>query len=83
MHHIKNLPERAQALKIINQSLKLENCHYKIDRTQLHYLDGEILVDFYLSASYLKNKDVLEINSELSEIIKKLPGFGEVKVYFS
>ena len=79
----KNLPERAQALKIISQSLKLENCNYKIDRTQLHYLEGEILVDFYLSVSYLKNKDVLEINSELSEIIKKLPGFGEVKVYFS
>ena len=79
----KNLPERAQALKIISQSLKLENCNYKIDRTQLHYLEGEILVDFYLSVSYLKNKNVLEINSELSEIIKKLPGFGEVKVYFS
>ena len=78
----KNIPERAQALKIISQSLKLENCNYKIDRTQLHYLEGEILVDFYLSVSYLKNKNVLEINSELSEIIKKLPGFGEVKVYF-
>ena len=78
----KNLPERAQALKIISQSLKLENCNYKIDRTQLHYLEGEILVDFHLSVSYLINKDVLEINLELSEIIKRLPGFGEVKVYF-
>ena len=79
----KNLPERAQALKIIGQSLELENCNYKIDRTQLHYLEGEILVDFYLSVSYLNNKTVPEINSELSEIIQKLPDFGEVKVYFS
>ena len=45
----KDLPERAQALKIISQSLKLENCSYEIERTQLHYLEGEILVDFYLS----------------------------------
>jgi divalent metal cation (Fe/Co/Zn/Cd) transporter len=79
----KNLPERAQALKIISQSLKLENCSYEIERTQLHYLEGEILVDFYLSVDYLDNNEISTINFELSEIIKKLPGFGEVKVYFS
>ena len=79
----KNLPERAQALKIISQSLKLENCSYEINRTQLHYLEGEILVDFYLSVNYLDNNEISKINFELSEIIKKLPGFGEVKVYFS
>ena len=45
----KDLPERAQALQIISQSLKLENIGFEIEKTQLHYLDGEILVDFYLS----------------------------------
>ena len=79
----KDSPERAQALKIISQSLKLENCSYEIERTQLHYLEGEILVDFYLSVDYLDNNKISTINFDLSEIIKKLPGFGEVKVYFS
>ena len=79
----KDLPERAQALKIISQSLKLANCSYEIERTQLHYLEGEILVDFYLSVDYLDNNEISTINFNLSEIIKKLPGFGEVKVYFS
>jgi len=79
----KDLPERAQALKIINQSLKLENINYKIEKTQLHYLEGEILVDFYLSIDYLKNNTIEEIQSKLSLALEKLPGFGQVKVYYS
>ena len=78
----RNLPERAEALRIIQQSLKLENCKYSIDRTQLHYLDGEILVDFFLSIDYLAENDADEIHSQLSNIVGKLPGFGEVKIYF-
>ena len=79
----KELPERAQALKIISQSLKLENVNYNIEKTQLHYLEGEILVDFFLSADYLKNQELNNIKSELSAALEKLPDFGEVKVYFS
>ena len=79
----KDLPERAQALKIINQSLKLENINYKIEKTQLHYLEGEILVDFYLSIDYLTNNTIEEIQSKLSLALEKLPGFGQVKVYYS
>ena len=79
----KDLPERAQALKIISQSLKLENVNYNIEKTQLHYLEGEILVDFFLSANYLKNQELNNIKSELSAALEKLPDFGEVKVYFS
>jgi len=79
----KDLPERAQALKIISQSLKLENVNYNIEKTQLHYLEGEILVDFFLSADYLKNQELNNIKSELSTALEKLPDFGEVKVYFS
>ena len=78
----KDLPERAQALKIISQSLKLENVKYSIEKTQLHYLEGEILVDFFLSADYLKNQELAHIKSELSNALEKLPDFGEVKVYF-
>ena len=78
----KDLPERAQALKIISQSLKLENVKYSIEKTQLHYLEGEILVDFFLSADYLKNQELNNIKSELSKALEKLPDFGEVKVYF-
>jgi len=77
-----HLPERAQALKILNQALKLEECDYQIERTQLHYLDGKILVDFFLSLDYLQTVDAQEINNQLSSIVGKLPGFGEVKVYF-
>ena len=79
----KDLPERAQALKIISQSLKLENVNYNIEKTQLHYLEGEILVDFFLSADYLRNQELNNIKSELSAALEKLPDFGEVKVYFS
>ena len=79
----KDLPERAQALQIISQSLKLENVNYNIEKTQLHYLEGEILVDFFLSADYLKNQELNNIKSELSAALEKLPDFGEVKVYFS
>ena len=79
----KDLPERAQALKIISQSLKLENLNFEIEKTQLHYLDGEILVDFYLSIDYLKNKTTEQIQSEFSSALEKLPGFGQVKVYYS
>ena len=79
----KDLPERAQALKIISQSLKLENINYDIEKTQLHYLDGEILVDFYLSLDYLKNNSTQEIQSEFSSALEKLPEFGQVKVYYS
>jgi cation diffusion facilitator family transporter len=79
----KDLPGRAQALQIISQSLKLENVNYNIEKTQLHYLEGEILVDFFLSADYLKNQELNNIKSELSAALEKLPDFGEVKVYFS
>ncbi len=79
----KDLPERAQALKIISQSLKLENLNFEIEKTQLHYLDGEILVDFYLSIDYLKNNTTKQIQSEFSSALEKLPGFGQVKVYYS
>ena len=79
----KDLPERAKALKIISQSLKLENINYKIEKTQLHYLEGEILVDFYLSIDYLTNNTIEEIQSKLSLALEKLPGFGQVKVYYS
>jgi cation diffusion facilitator family transporter len=77
-----NLPERAQARRILQQALKLEQCDYEIERTQLHYLDGKILVDFFLSLDYLQTVDAQEINNQLSSIVGKLPGFGEVKVYF-
>ena len=79
----KDLPERAQALKILQQALKLEECIYEFERTQLHYLEGEILVDFFLPLDYLTNNSSIEINTQLSDIVAKLPGFGEVKVYFS
>ncbi|MGE4594212.1 MAG: cation diffusion facilitator family transporter [Gammaproteobacteria bacterium] len=78
-----DLPERAQARRILQQALKLEQCEYEIERTQLHYLDGKILVDFFLSLDYLQTVDAGEINNQLSSIVGQLPGFGEVKVYFS
>jgi len=79
----KDLPERSQALEIVQQALELEDCNYEFERTQLHYLEGEILVDFFMPLDYLTHNSAKEINTKLSEIIAKLPGFGEVKVYFS
>ena len=70
-------------MKILQQALNLEDCNYEFERTQLHYLEGEILVDFFLSLDYLDNNNAIEINNQLSDIVAKLSGFGEVKVYFS
>ena len=70
-------------MKILHQALKLEDCNYEFERIQLHYLEGEILVDFFLSLDYLDNNSAVEINTQLSDIVVKLPGFGEVKVYFN
>jgi len=36
-----------------------------------------------LPLDYLANNSAIEINTQLSDIVAKLPGFGEVKVYFS
>ena len=79
----KDLPERSQALEIINQSLKLEDCKYEILKTQLHYLEGKILIDIHLSVSYLEKNEAKEIQLYFTEILKKLPSFGETKIYFS
>ena len=43
--------------------------------------EGELIAQ--LEKNIQAKTNGIEINSELSEIIKKLPGFGEVKVYFS
>ena len=70
-------------LLTLQQAIKLEDCNYEFERTQLHYLEGEILVDFFLSLDYLTNNSTIEINTQLSDVVAKLPGFGEVKVYFN
>jgi len=36
-----------------------------------------------LTLDYLDNNSAIEINTQLSDIVAKLPGFGEVKVYFN
>jgi cation diffusion facilitator family transporter len=78
-----NLPERAQALGILNKALFNNKCDGEIKRIQLHYLDGQIHVDFFLPLSCLStDKSHDEILDKLTEVVRELPEFGDIKVYF-
>lgn len=78
-----NLPERAQALGILNKALFNNKCDGEIKRIQLHYLDGQIHVDFFLPLSCLSSdKSHDEILDKLTEVVRELPEFGDIKVYF-
>jgi cation diffusion facilitator family transporter len=78
-----NLPERAEALGILNKALFNNKCDGEIKRIQLHYLDGQIHVDFFLPLSCLSSdKSHDEILDKLTEVVRELPEFGDIKVYF-
>ncbi|RUM79047.1 MAG: cation transporter [Candidatus Thioglobus sp.] len=78
-----NLPERAEALGILNKALFNNKCDGEIKRIQLHYLDGKIHVDFFLPLSCLSSdKSHDEILDKLTEVVRDLPEFGDIKVYF-
>jgi cation diffusion facilitator family transporter len=78
-----NLPERAEALGILNKALFNNKCDGEIKRIQLHYLDGQIHVDFFLPLSCLSSdKSYDEILDKLTEVVRELPEFGDIKVYF-
>ena len=78
-----NLPERAEALGILNKALFNNKCDGEIKRIQLHYLDGKIHVDFFLPLSCLSSdKSYDEILEKLTEVVRDLPEFGDIKVYF-
>jgi len=78
-----NLPERAKALGILNKALFNNKCDGEIKRIQLHYLDGKIHVDFFLPLSCLSSdKSYDEILDKLTEVVRDLPEFGDIKVYF-
>ena len=78
-----NLPERAEALGILNKALFYNKCDGEIKRIQLHYLDGKIHVDFFLPLSCLSSdKSHDEILEKLTEVVRGLPEFGDIKVYF-
>jgi cation diffusion facilitator family transporter len=78
-----NLPERAEALGILNKALFNNKCDGEIKRIQLHYLDGKIHVDFFLPLSCLSSdKSYDEILDKLTEVVRDLPEFGDIKVYF-
>lgn len=78
-----DLPERAEALGILNKALFNNQCDGEIQRIQLHYLDGKIHVDFFLPLSCLSSDKTQEqILSKLTEVVGKLNGFGNIKVYF-
>ena len=78
-----NLPERAEALGILNKALFNNKCDGEIKRIQLHYLDGQIHVDFFLPLSCLSSDTSYdEILDKLTEVVRELPEFGDIKVYF-
>jgi len=76
------LPERAEALGILNKALFDSNCDNNIERIQLHYLDGKIHADFFLSIDCLSNSKSDEIQSKLEGAVAEIKHFGDIKVYF-
>jgi hypothetical protein len=79
-----HLPERAEALGLLNKALFNNKCDGEIERIQLHYLDGKIHVDFFLPISCLStNRSHNDILIKLTKAVGKLPNFGNIKVYFS
>jgi len=78
-----HLPERSVALGILNKALFNNKCDGEIKRIQLHYLDGKIHVDFFLPLSCLSSDTSYdEILDKLTEVVRELPEFGDIKVYF-
>ena len=78
-----HLPERAEALGILNKALFNSRCDGEIEDIRLHYLDGTIHVDFYLPLSCLDaDKNADEILTKLKDVTATLPSFGNIKVYF-
>lgn len=78
-----DLPERAEALDILNKALFDNKCGGEIKRIQLHYLDGKIHVDCFLPLSCLSlDKSYDEILSKLKNVLATLSGFGDIKLYF-
>ncbi|RUA06251.1 MAG: cation transporter [Gammaproteobacteria bacterium] len=78
-----HLPERAVALGVLNKALFNNKCDGEVQRIQLHYLNGRIHVDFFLSLSCLSSdKSHDEILEKLTEVVAALPDFGNIKVYF-
>ncbi|SMN11775.1 Cobalt-zinc-cadmium resistance protein [uncultured Candidatus Thioglobus sp.] len=78
-----HLPERAEALGILNKALFEQQCDGEIERIQLHYLKGKIHVDYYLPLACLSDKKKEDIIAKLTEVTDNLPAFGNIKVYFS
>lgn len=78
-----DLPERAQALDILNKALFNNECEGEIQRIQLHYLEGKIHIDFFLPLSCLtKDKSHDEILAKLTQVVNTLPHFGDIRLYF-
>ncbi|MBE8189460.1 MAG: cation transporter, partial [Candidatus Thioglobus sp.] len=78
-----NLPERAEALGMLNKALSDNKCDGEIQRIQLHYLDGKIHTDFFLPLSCLSaentHKNILQ---RLKQVISTMPNFGDIRLYF-
>jgi hypothetical protein len=78
------LPERAQALGILNKALFYSDCDDEIKHIILHYLEGRIHADFYLPIACLKNEThENETLEKLQNTVKNLEKFGRVRVFFS
>jgi hypothetical protein len=78
-----NLPERSQALKIIDKKITGIDYYNYINNIRLHYLEGKIYIDFYLSLDSIKlNKSTSEILAIFKDKLCEVDYFGEIKLYF-
>lgn len=77
-----SLPERAEALGILNKALFENSSDSDINRIQLHYLDGMIHVDFFLTIDNISPNKHDEIHKDLKKIVDGLKGFGKTKLFF-
>lgn len=79
-----HLPERDQALDILNKALLKNKCGKEIQRIQLHYICSKIHVDFYLPLSCISSDNSRDdILNRLTGTVKELYVFGNVQIFFS
>lgn len=76
------LPERGEALEIINQQLLNSAYNKYIDKITLHYLSGAIKIDFYLPLSCLEQNNTTDLHNNLQKTIANPDIFNEIRLYF-
>ncbi len=80
------LPERGEIMKSLQSSWAGIPASAEIERTALHYLNGQLTIDVYLPLSLLQNlgdNAAGNLTTEFSQAVESEPYIQRVRLYFS